>query len=182
MARKLTTKGSENKSVRTKNRSPSGKVAVRDIGRGKPNTLSDTANGLEYVGNLIKKLAGSSLILATIAHDLHSGQSPGKVIVTTTTTLAADAGAVMAAAALASEVSALAIDVVVAIVGTAVVTGVGYVYEYAVPQNIREKINHFIEERRGLNLKEWEDAKNEVHDGWDWASGKLSHDRKSVVG
>lgn len=182
LARELAAKRSENKSVRTKSRPPSDKAVARNMGRGKPNTLSDTADGLEYVGGLMKKLAGPSLTLATAAYDLYNGQSPSKVVITTATSLATDAGVVVAAAALAPEASALAVGATAVAVGTVVVTGVGYAYEYAVPQNIRGKIDHFIEEQGELNLEEWEDVKNEVHDGWDWASRKLSHGWKSVVG
>lgn len=168
--------------MKTKSKPPSDKAVARNMGRGKPKALSDTADGLEHVGGLMKKLAGPSLTLATAAYDLYNGQSPSKVVITTATGLATDAVVVMAAAALAPEASALAVGATAVAVGTVVVTGVGYAYEYAVPQNIRGKIDHFIEEQGQLNLEEWEDIKNEVHDGWDWASRKLSHGWKSVVG
>jgi len=95
LAKELAAKRSENKAVKTKSKPPSDKAVARNMGRGKPKALSNTADGLEYVGGLMKKLAGPSLTLATAAYDLYNGQSPSKVVITTATGLATDAVVVM---------------------------------------------------------------------------------------
>ena len=46
LAKELAAKRSENKSVKTKSRPPSDKAVARNMGRGKPKTLSNTADGL----------------------------------------------------------------------------------------------------------------------------------------
>lgn len=182
LARDLAAKRSENNAVKTRSRPPSDESIARNMSKGKPKAISDAADGFEHGGGLMKALVGPSLNFATAAYDLYNGESPSKVFISTATGLATDAVVVMAAAALAPEASALAVGATAVAVGTVVVTGVGYAYEYAVPQNIRGKIDHFLEQQGQMNSEEWEDIKNEVHDGWDWASRKFSHGWKSVVG
>lgn len=157
---------SRNPSVQTRSRPPSKKAIDNKLNKPKPTALRRTADGLETVGDGLRKYAGKAVAFGGPAVDLASGGPLVKV--------AAMTAAGIVTVALLPEAATLGGVIVVAGVATLAAEGVGWLYDNAMSLEHREIINH-----------PWEETKKGVGKGVDavgnWAedTGKYLEDKAS---
>lgn len=131
---------SHNLSVQTRSRPPSKKAIDNKLNKPKPTALRRTADGLETVGDGLRKYAGKAVAFGGSAVDLASGGPLVKVAAMT-------AAGIVTVALLPEAVS---IGGIILVAGAAAVVseGVGWVYDNAISLENREKINHPWEETK----------------------------------
>lgn len=157
---------SHSPSVKTRSRPPSKNAIENKLNKPKPTAMRRTADGLEAVGDGVRKFAGKAVAFGGPAVDLATGAPLAKV--------AGMTAAGMVTLALLPEAATVGGVIVVAGITVGVAEGVGWLYDNAISLEHREIINH-----------PWEETKKGVGKGVDavgnWAedTGKYLEDKAS---